>query len=300
MDKKVVVFGGAGFLGSHIADTLTKRGCQVTVFDINESKYLQPNQKMIVGDIMDTDLLSKVISGNDYVYNFAGIADIDECNDNPIETLKYNIIGNSNILLAADACGIKKFLFASSAYVYSDSGSYYRISKQTSESFIATYCKNTKMDYVILRYGSLYGERSDRRNSIYKILDDAISKGKIQYFGTGDEVREFINVKDAAELSVDALQANYDNEILMLTGTKSMKYNELLEMITEMLKGQVDLEISPKKSNTHYKMTPYSFSPKLAKKIVNNPHIDLGQGILNLIGEIYKDYNPELKEEQSI
>ena len=300
MDNKVVVFGGAGFLGSHIADTLTKKGCQVTVFDINESKFLQQTQKMVVGDIMDTELLKKVISGNDYVYNFAGIADIDECNNNPLDTLKYNIIGNSNIVLAADGCGVKKFLFASSAYVYSDSGSYYRISKQTSESFIDTYCKNSTMDYVILRYGSLYGERSDRRNSIYKMLDDAISKGKIQYFGTGDEVREFINVKDAAELSVDALRSEFDNEILMLTGTKSMKYNELLEMISEMLNGKVDLEISPKKSNTHYKMTPYSFSPKLAKKLVNNPHIDLGQGILNLIGDIYKEHNPELKEEQSI
>ena len=300
MDNKVLVFGGAGFLGSHISDTLTQKGYQVTVFDIKESKYLKSNQEMIIGDIMDTELINKVIPGNDYVYNFAGIADIDECNKNPLETLKFNILGNSNILLASDKSGVKKFLFASSAYVYSDSGSYYRISKQTSESFIDTFCKNSKMDYVILRYGSLYGERSDRRNSIYKILDDAISKGKIQYFGTGDEVREFINVKDAAELSVNALQDEFDNEILMLTGTKSMKYNELLEMIAEMLKGKVDLEISPKKSNTHYKMTPYSFSPKLAKKLVNNPHIDLGQGILNLIGEIYTAYNPELKEEQAI
>ena len=75
----------------------------------------------------------------------------------------------------------------------------------------------------------------------------------------------------------------------MLTGTKSTKYGDLLEMIKEMFQNELEIEMHPKKSKTHYKMSPYSFNPKLAKKLVNNPHIDLGQGILNLIGEIHKD-----------
>ena len=289
----MIVFGGAGFLGSHIADNLSNDGYNVTIFDIKPSQFLLESQKMVVGDILDKDLIEDAISGNDYVYNFAGIADIDECNDRPIDTLRYNIIGNSNILMASEKMNVKRFLFASSAYVYSNSGSYYRISKQSSELFIETFCQNANIDYVILRYGSSYGERSDRRNSIYKMLDDAIRSGKIEYSGTGDEVREFINVRDAAELSIKALKEKYKNQILMLTGTKSMKYSELLSMINEIMNNQIELKISPAKSSTHYRMSPYSFNPKLAKKLINNPHIDLGQGILNLIGEIHNEYNKD-------
>ena len=79
----------------------------------------------------------------------------------------------------------------------------------------------------------------------------------------------------------------------MLTGTKSMKYSELLSMINEIMNNQIELKISPAKSSTHYRMSPYSFNPKLAKKLINNPHIDLGQGILNLIGEIHNEYNKD-------
>ena len=289
--KKVIVFGGSGFLGSHVADSLTENEFEVTIYDMKKSPYLQKSQKMVVGDILDQDQLDKAIEGHDIVYNFAGISDIDECHKRPLDTIKYNILGNAHILESALKYKVKKYLFASSAYVYSSSGSFYRISKQSSELFIESFAEENNMDFVILRYGSLYGDRADNRNSLHRIVETALKNKKIDYYGDGSETREYIHVKDAAGLSVAALDRKYKNQILMLTGTKSIKYGDLLEMIKEIFQDDLEIVKHPKKSKTHYKMSPYSFNPKMAKKLVSNPHIDLGQGILNLIEELHSILN---------
>lgn len=296
MKKNVLVIGGAGFLGSHIADALSDSGHAVTVFDIVESKYLQTDQKMIVGNILNEDELFQATESMDYVYNIAGIADIDECHERPIDTVKYNILGNAYIIEACVKNKVKKYLFASSAYVYSDAGSFYRISKQSSELLIEGYHEQFGLTYTILRFGSLYGERSDRRNSIYRMIEEALEKHSINYRGDGTEKREFIHVKDAAQLSVEALNTKYDNQNLILTGNSAIDYKDLLDMINEIFHNKIKLKYLPKKSETHYKLSPYSFNPKLGKKLSNNPHIDLGQGILNLINETHNKLHPELKE----
>lgn len=284
---KVIIFGGSGFLGSHVADALTSAEHEVTIFDVKESSYLNSEQKFLTGDILNLDDLKKAIEGHDIVYHMAGIADIDECHANPVDTVKLNILGTTNILQACVDCKVKKIVFASSAYVYSDAGSFYRISKQSCELMIESYQKEFGLDYVILRYGSLYGPRSDKRNSIYRILTEALENHEIVYSGTGDEQREFIHVGDAANLSVKVLEKEYENQNIILTGNSSIKYRDMLEMIQEIMHGQIKIEYVEKKSKTHYKLSPYSFSPKLGRKLVNNPHIDLGQGLLNLIGEIH-------------
>ena len=90
MDK-VVVLGGSGFIGSHIADCLSDRGYQVTIFDRTESSYLRPDQNMVIGDILDTDLLGRTIKGAEFVYNFAGLTDLNQALDNPVKTIEVNI-----------------------------------------------------------------------------------------------------------------------------------------------------------------------------------------------------------------
>ena len=76
--KKVVVFGGSGFLGSHVADHLTHSGYDVVIYDARPSEYLKSNQKMVVGDLLDNELVSKTIKGSSIVYNFAALSDLNE------------------------------------------------------------------------------------------------------------------------------------------------------------------------------------------------------------------------------
>ncbi len=297
---KVVVFGGSGFLGSHIADALTEGGHEVTIFDLKQSPYLQKDQEMVKGDILDPELVDRVVEGSDVVYNLAGLADIDDCVLRPFDVINYNILGNTIILEAARRQGIGRFVFASSVYVYSQSGSFYRISKQTCESFIESYNSLYGLPYTILRFGSLYGERAGEGNSVYKILKEAMTTGKISHYGDGEEYREYIHVRDAAELSVEILKKEYENQSLILTGSQPMKYADLLEMIKEIFGHRVEVEYRRIMGEHHYKITPYSFNPKMGRKLTKNPFIDMGQGLLNCITEIYEDVHGEKQESMGL
>jgi UDP-glucose 4-epimerase len=296
----IIVFGGAGFLGSHVADALSDAGHDVTIFDIRQSPYLKEDQKMIIGDIMDIKAVEKAVTENEVVYHLAGIADIDECSKRPVDTVRYNVLGTVIVLEASRKAGIRRFVFAGSVYVYSESGSFYRSSKQACELFIENYNRLYGLPYTIIRYGSLYGERADERNSIYRIIKEGMSTRKIVYHGTGQELREYIHAQDAARSSVSILQPEFENQHIILTGNQSMRYQDLLEMVREMLGGDIEIELLPKTSDTHYTVTPYNFNPRLGRKLVNNPHIDMGQGLLSCIHEIYQKFHKDQHEEMGI
>lgn len=284
----VTIFGGSGFLGSHVADVLADRGHHVLIFDRKQSPYLRKNQKMRIGDILDEEAVRKAVEDAQAVYNFAAIANLDQANAMPLETTKVNVLGNMNILEACRQAGVKRFVFSSSIYVYGDAGSVYRSSKQACELFIENYQKAYGLDYTILRYGSLYGPRSDEQNWIYRILKQALTDKKIVRYGDGEEIREYIHVYDAARLSVDILQEEYRNKRVIITGNQQMKIKDLLVMVQEILKGQVELEYLPAQSHEHYEITPYVFNPQMATKIYSFEYVDMGQGILNILNDIYK------------
>lgn len=287
--SKIIVFGGAGFLGSHVADSLTIEGHEVTIFDRVLSKYLRDGQKMIVGDIMNRVLVLKATQGMDYVYHFAAVADIGEARNNPIDAANFNIIGTLNVLDACRINNVRRFIFSSTIYVYSDHGSFYRSSKQACELFIENYHKEYGLDFTVLRYGSLYGSRANNFNFIRNSIYQALVEKKIQRKGDGNEVRDYINVLDAAKISVDVLSEKYKGGYVMITGPQTMKVKELLLMIREMLQNDVELEFTEEKLAGHYHITPYSFKPKVALKLTPENYHDLGQGILDCIYDIYEE-----------
>lgn len=287
---KAVVFGGSGFLGSFVADVLTQRGYEVTIYDKVKSPYIMQNQKMIVADILDAQAVSNAVKGADYVYNFAGVADIEEALQDPVRTVEVNILGNTNITQACVKHKIKRFVFASTMYVYSDLASFYRSSKQACESIIEEYQKLYGLDFTILRYGSLYGPRSGESNFFYKIIQQCIEEKKIVRKGDGEEIRDYINVLDAARCSVDVLTEDFKNQHVIISGTQSTKVKDLLSMIKEIFKNEIKIEYIPDDTNHHYAITPYSFKPKMAKKLVSNYYHDLGQGILDMVYDIYQKH----------
>lgn len=285
----ITVFGGSGFLGSHVADVLTERGHNVLIFDRTKSPYLRKGQSMMIGDVLDEKAVQKAVEGADVVYNFIALADIDQAWERPVETAKINVLGNMHILEAARKADVKRFVFSSSVYVYSDAGSFYRSSKQACELFIEDYQKIYGLPYTILRYGSLYGPRANEHNWIYKMLKQALIEKKITREGDGEEIREYIHVYDAAKLSCDILKDEYKDRSLIITGNTQIKIKDLMVMVKEILKGDVDINYVPAKHKEHYEITPYVFNPKIAAKIKSNEHLDMGQGILNILTEIHKE-----------
>ncbi|MFH1724216.1 MAG: NAD(P)-dependent oxidoreductase [Elusimicrobiota bacterium] len=284
--KKAVVFGGAGFLGSHVADALTDAGHHVRIFDKRPSPYLREDQEMVAGELTDLDAVCKAARGCSTVYNFAAIADIDEARNKPVDTVRFNVLGNTNALEAARLAKAERFVLASSVYVYSEFGSFYRASKQACEKFTETYHDEFGLDYTILRYGSLYGRRADMRNGIYRMLQSALAEGVIRYHGVGDELREYIHVDDAARLSVEILKPEYANMPIILTGHHPMRVRDVVEMVCEMMGGKVRMEFANKPVSGHYNITPYAFHPRVGKKLVGRLYTDMGQGILDCLAEM--------------
>lgn len=292
INMKAIVFGGSGFLGSHVADALSESGHEVVIYDIKPSNYLRNTQEMIIGDVLNQEKVVDAVKGCSIVYNFAGIADIGEASDRPFDSIKVNILGNSIILEACVKAKVKRFVFASSLYVYSKAGAFYRSTKQACELLIENYHEVFGLPYTILRYGSLYGPRSDERNFIYQIIRQALTEGKIRRYGDGKELREYIHVIDAAKGSIEILAEEFANQHIVLAGNQQMRVEDLFIMIREILNNKVDIEFLPPNESSHYEITPYSFAPKTGRRLTNRTYTDLSQGVLEIIYDLYGKLKP--------
>lgn len=289
---KVLVFGGAGFLGSYVVDELVARGHDVTIFDRRASKWTPPSARTIVGDILDRDAVGRAASGFDIVYNFAGFADLNASIDQPVEAVTLNVVGNLNVLEACRHARVQRFLYASSVYVFSTKGAFYGVSKKASELVVEEYRRQFDLDFTILRYGSVYGERADHTNRIYRLLREALTDGRITFLGNGLEEREYIHGRDAARLSADVLAPEYRNANVMLTGGERYRYKDLLELIREIFDGRIEIALLDQEYKGHYHLTPYSFAPTIGKKLVSNPSVDFGQGLLECIQTLSHELQP--------
>ena len=290
---RVLLTGGSGFLGSHIADALSNRGHEVIILDTCPSPFLRDNQTFVQGSILEVDVVDRAIEGCDVVYHMAAISDIDAACLAPVETIRVNVLGTALLLEASRNADINRFIYASTVYVFSDFGSFYRTSKQASELLIEDYWERYALPFTILRFGSLYGPRADDRNGVYRMLKQAIEKQHIIYPGSGEELREYIHVLDAAESTTDILDEKFKNEKITLTGVEKMKSREMLEMIKEMMRNTVKIEFENKARPGHYVRTPYNYVPKLGKKLIRNTYVDLGQGLLDCMREIDEARNGE-------
>ena len=292
MAKKVLVVGGSGFLGSHVADELTEKGYEVTIFDQKKSTWINDNQKFIESDLLDREHVIKSLEGFNFVIHFAGIADIGESKEKPLETIETNIIGTANLLEGCRKNKIEKFIFASSVYVFSKYGSFYGKSKQACELLIEEYQNEFNLDYIHVRYGSLYGPRAQEWNGLKKYISEIIKNKQIDLSGNGEEKREYIHVKDAAIMTASLLESDEKNIAVNITGHQVISTLDLFKLIFEVLQLEEKINLS-KESNvvSHYKISPYSFQPKESKKLVPKKFIDIGQGVLEIIHEIEDSKN---------
>lgn len=281
--KRVVVTGGSGFMGSHVADELSKRGHDVVIFDLVPSPWLRIDQAMVIGGVDDRDKLSSALKGADAVFHFAGVADIQQADVCPMTTLHANVLGTANVLECMSENKVPEFFQASSVYVYSEFGGFYRASKQAAEIIIEAYSARHQFNFQFLRYGSLYGERAQSWNGLNKFVEQIMEAGVFKYMGTGQEVREYIHVLDAARLSVDIFERGADNASVIITGQQTMRIDEIASLIFEIAGKPKVVEYQDREERMHYGVTPYRYVPKSATKMVPSSFVDIGQGILNLL-----------------
>ena len=283
---KILIFGGSGFLGKNLALQLCKKN-KVTIFDRkNFQTSPKKNIKFIKGNILNYDQVLKATRNQEVVYNFAGISDIGEAMSQPILTTKVNILGSIYTLEAAVKCKIKRYIFASSIYVLSRQGGFYKSSKMSVESFIDEYNKKDKLRFTILRFGSVYGNDSDPRNGIKKLLMSAIKDKTIAYGGTSKAERRFLHVDDAAKASILMLKSKFINKRVLITGDKKVKIKKLISIIQKILNISKKIKFKRKPMMGHYDKNPYNDFPK--KQIIYHvkPSVNLLEGLNKILSNL--------------
>ena len=143
----IIIFGGSGFLGSHVAEVLHAQGHKVIIADIKKPIDIKKNIKFKKVNIQNEKLILNLTKNIDVVYNFAAIADIQSSYDDPIKTFKINIIGSAHILKSCVANRVNKYILASSIYADSSQGGFYRVSKQSCELMTAEYGKVFNLNF---------------------------------------------------------------------------------------------------------------------------------------------------------
>ena len=279
---RVLITGSNGFLGNHLLNYLSHKNIDVFGIDISNSE--KKNSKTLVGDINDIKFINNIFKKKiDIIFHFAALADINYCSDNPLEVVNGNIVNTVKLLNFAKKNKVKRFIFASSVYVNSNEGSFYKSSKIASESFIKEFNKKFNLNYTILRFGSLYGPGSDTSNGVHRIIERALNENKILYEGDANAIREFIHIDDASSACYEIIDNKYKNKTILVTGNSSIKIYDLLNIISEIMQLNKKIKFNKNKNEGHYIRTPYNFFYDEEKKLNLKLSTDLGKGIIEVI-----------------
>ena len=291
MSKEIIFFGGSGFVGSYFVRKLLYNKYKVNIYDLNKPKFKHKNLKYIKGNILDENKVFETIKKNSYVFNFAGWSDLETASNHEQEVKKLNLDANNKILKICKKKNVKRFVYASTLYVFSKYGGIYKESKKKAEKLIEA----SKVPYTNLRFGSLYGIGSKPGNAIFDILQMAIKKKKITYWGRGDEVRQYIHARDAAKVCDQIFFEKFKNKSLLITGLEDIRMRDLLNTVKEMFDNKIEIEFDyNKRTDAHYKNTPFTIDgkdmekPIIGEKLLFETYTDIGQGIYELANYLIK------------
>lgn len=258
-DSRVVVVGGAGFVGSHLVDQLIQEPVgEIVVLD-NFVRGTRANLRaatrddrvrLVDGSITDLELLRKLMKGTEYVFHLAALW-LYECVHQPRSALDVNVVGTYNVIESAQQAGVKKVVYSSSASVYGDAvftpmtedhpfnnRTMYGATKIAGEQFFRAFYEQHRLDYVGLRYMNIYGPRMDYKGTyvsvIMKVLD-RINQGLPPIiFGDGSQAYDFIHVADVAQANILALKSEATDEFFNVGMGVKTTIDELVEMLLEI------------------------------------------------------------------
>lgn len=257
---KVLVTGGAGFIGSHIVDLLDEQGYKVIVVDnlsTGTSSYLPSNIKLYELDLRSETLESVFQQERpEFVIHQAAQVDVHQSVIDPVKDAENNILSTIRLLTYCHKYGVKKIIYASSCAIYGETAdisilesfviqpiSFYGISKFTPEMYIRCFYDLFGLSYTILRYSNVYGPRQIPKGEggVVSIFFRKLLSGESPYiFGDGNQTRDFVYVRDVAMANVLALYKG-TNEILNISSNEKVSINQLYHLITSIM----SINISP-------------------------------------------------------
>ena len=303
---KVLITGGAGFIGSNLVKALVEQGEEVIVID-NLSrgnkieKEILDSITLIKGDVRNFDIVKNSSKSCEVIYHFAAVLGVDIVADNPIETMETEMIGMKNVVDAAIYYGITKIMYASTSGVYGHSAiersvsediqldprTSYSISKRYNEIYLAAVYEEKGLESISLRFFNVYGPKQDKRMVIPIFFEQALSENPITVYGSGEQTRDFTYIDDAIKASILANEVS-GCEIFNIANEKDISILELAKMIKSIThSGSSIIKVeSPQKRYDFEVERRLGSSEKLFKAINFKPSTSLEVGL----SEVYKTY----------
>ncbi|MBA2249092.1 MAG: SDR family oxidoreductase [Chitinophagaceae bacterium] len=313
-----LVTGGAGFIGSHIAEYLLKNGAgKVRVLDNMVNGFhtnldvlkLYPAYEFIEGDIRDAELCNRACSGIDYVSHQAALGSVPRSIQEPANTNNVNVGGFVNILKAAVDNDVKRFVYASSSSVYGDdprlpkTESYignclspYAVSKRTDELYAQVFATVYKMPVIGLRYFNIYGPRQDPDGAYAAVIPlfvkGIIHKTPVYINGDGEQTRDFTFVQNAVQVNVKAMLTDNQeafNKVYNVAAGKNFSINNLYNAIRDHLKSSHAATYrEPREGDVRNSLADISLAEKQLEYV---PEIRFEEGLVQTIEYFKELYN---------
>jgi len=299
-DKRVMITGGAGFIGSNLAEVLSEKNKVFLFDDLSSGRTENVDEidaELIVGSLTDLDLLRRSFKGMDYVFHLGAIASVPKSVDDPLLVNLVNQNGTLNVLMAARDCGVEKVVNASSSAIYGDSPespkvetmrpdpiSPYAVSKLAGEYYCKVFTKTYGLPTVSLRFFNVFGPKQDPDSEyaavIPKFMNMARDGKKLTVFGNGMQTRDFTYVLDVVQaIAKAAVSRECDGTVLNIARGEEMTLNRLIEIILsnfgKTIEGNVNY-LPPRKGDIMNSVADIS----LAKKLIDyRPSISVEDGI---------------------
>lgn len=254
---KVLVTGGSGFIGSHVVDKLIDKGIAVRIYDTIIPTH-RKDVEFYQGSILDMQPLGFAMDGVDAIFHLAAIADVKDVYNEPHYSESINVRGTINVLESARKANIKRIVYGSTTWVYSESkqnnvdetssllapSHFYTATKLASEYYCQSYNKLYGMEITILRYGIPYGPRARDGAVLPIFVRKALNGEPLTIAGDGLQFRKFVYVEDLAEGNVLALKKCAINKIYNLDGKDRITIKQMAETIRKIV-GNVRIEYTP-------------------------------------------------------
>jgi len=256
---KIIITGGAGFIGSNLAEELTKKHEVVIIDDLSTGRAENVEDLdlgLVRGSITDPDLLRENFRGVDYVFHQAALPSVQRSIEDPVLANEVNICGTLNVLVAARDADVKKVIYASSSSVYGDTPelpkredmkpdpkSPYAVAKLAGEYYCRVFNEIYGLKTVALRYFNVYGPRQDPSSDYAAVIPkfaNRVMAGKPPIiYGDGEQTRDFTFVRDVVQANVLAMESDATGVFNVATGTR-ISINDLAGMVMEVIGNRVD------------------------------------------------------------
>ena len=306
---KVVITGGAGFIGSHIAEYWVENNADVHIIDNFRSGFrkniISEKIKFTEGSIEDKQLVFDSLENADYVFNLAALVSVPESIDKPEECISINVNGLINLLEASKKHKIKKLVHTSSAAIYGDDPelpkttklrpnpkSPYGITKLDGEYYCNLYKESFGVNTTSLRYFNVYGERQDPKSQYAAAVPIFISKAlkneEITIFGDGNQTRDFVYVKDIVKANVMAAERLDIKGVFNVANGSYITIKQLAENIVKVTGSKSEIIYKPERAGD----IKHSYaSIEETKEVLGfKPDFSLEQGLTRTI-EYFKNIN---------